>query len=154
MKSMSSLWVGALWQAAMPVAKEVQKAKAAQATQTAPAGGLHKAKQQVNPAQAGFLLLSLLRFLRVFSPSYFCFLILTFSRRFMPKCRLFFKAHFSMLIVQRTVSNTYKVKSHWVSSGFAGRGVEFIGLRIYSRLRASCFPPVLRGTGYRNSYDP
>ncbi|MCP3129698.1 hypothetical protein [Shewanella sp. KJ2020] len=50
MKSMSSLWVGALWQAAMPVAKEVQKAKAAQATQTAPAGGLHKAKQQVNPA--------------------------------------------------------------------------------------------------------
>jgi hypothetical protein len=48
MKSTSSLWVGALWQAAMPVAKEVQNAKAAQATP--PAGHLHKAKQQANPA--------------------------------------------------------------------------------------------------------
>lgn len=50
MKSSSSLWVGALWQAAMPVAKEGQNAKAAQVTKTAPAGDLHKAKQQVNPA--------------------------------------------------------------------------------------------------------
>ncbi|MCL1089969.1 hypothetical protein L2744_10195 [Shewanella profunda] len=51
MKSSSSLWVGALWQAAMPVAKDVQKAKVAQTTTpTAPAGHLHKAKQQVNPA--------------------------------------------------------------------------------------------------------
>lgn len=50
MKSTSSLWVGALWQAAMPVAKDVQKVKATQAAQTASVGNLHKAKQQVNPA--------------------------------------------------------------------------------------------------------
>ena len=50
MKSTSRLWVGALWQAAMPEAKNVQTAKAAQTRLTAPAGDLHKAKQQVNPA--------------------------------------------------------------------------------------------------------
>ncbi|MFV0594889.1 hypothetical protein [Shewanella sp.] len=50
MKSTSSLWVGALWQAAMPEAKNMQTAKAVQTRLTAPAGDLHKAKQQVNPA--------------------------------------------------------------------------------------------------------
>ncbi|MFB2685301.1 hypothetical protein K0H59_17310 [Shewanella sp. FJAT-51649] len=50
MKSTSSLWVGALWQAAMPETKNVQTAKAVQTRLTAPAGDLHKAKQQVNPA--------------------------------------------------------------------------------------------------------
>lgn len=50
MKSTSSLWVGALWQAAMPETKNVQTAQAVQKRVKAPAGGLHKAKQQVNPA--------------------------------------------------------------------------------------------------------
>lgn len=50
MKPSSSLWVGALWQAAQPLVKEVQNTKAAQVTKTAPVGDLHKAKQQVNPA--------------------------------------------------------------------------------------------------------
>ena len=50
MKSTSSLWVSALWQAAMPVAKEVQTAKVAQVIKAAPVSVLHKAKLQVNPA--------------------------------------------------------------------------------------------------------
>ncbi|MGL4711082.1 MAG: hypothetical protein ACRC6S_05430 [Shewanella sp.] len=50
MKSTSSLWVGALWDAAMPIVKTVQKPNAAKATPTASVVYLHKAKQPVNPA--------------------------------------------------------------------------------------------------------
>lgn len=50
MKSSSSLWVGALWQAAMPLAKIEQKTKpveAMPATFTPPA---FEVKEQVSPA--------------------------------------------------------------------------------------------------------
>jgi len=50
MKSISNLWVGALWQAAMPLENEAQVSTTAQTVKTVPEAPFHKTSEQTNPA--------------------------------------------------------------------------------------------------------
>ena len=50
MKSTSSLWVGALWQAAMPVKHEIQSSNVSQTAATPSAQVVEQTSQSINPA--------------------------------------------------------------------------------------------------------
>ncbi|MGI2171360.1 hypothetical protein ACROAE_14420 [Shewanella sp. MF05960] len=50
MKSISSLWVGALWQAAMPEVNEVQSSNASQTAAEPNSQAAQQAPQTINPA--------------------------------------------------------------------------------------------------------
>ncbi|GGP92025.1 hypothetical protein [Shewanella ulleungensis] len=50
MKSISSLWVGALWQAAMPVQSEVKSSNASQTAAEPNSQATEQAQQTINPA--------------------------------------------------------------------------------------------------------
>ena len=50
MKSTSSLWVGALWQAAMPVKQEIQSSNVSQTAAAPSTPSVDKKVQTLNPA--------------------------------------------------------------------------------------------------------
>ncbi|MGX9461383.1 hypothetical protein ACWXWU_09090 [Shewanella sp. A14] len=50
MKSTSSLWVGALWQAAMPVKHEMKSSNASQTAAAPSAQTVEQRSQTINPA--------------------------------------------------------------------------------------------------------
>jgi hypothetical protein len=50
MKSASSLWVGALWQAAMPVKHEIQSSNVSQTAAAPSAQAVQHTSQPLNPA--------------------------------------------------------------------------------------------------------